>query len=218
MPHTLRDVLPVTATVNGAAHLDSGGCDTCGLAADFGTPLYVFDEATFRTRARELRGAFPQASLYFAAKACPALAVLQLAAAEGLGVDVASAGELHVALAAGVPPEEMTLHGNNKADADIVRAVAVGVGRIAVDNFDDIDRAAAAAAEAGRRQAILLRVTPGVEAHTHTYIQTGQADSKFGLSIEAGLRPPPAQRAHPPCTPPPTRLPPPHRSDTFSSS
>src|SRR2546421_9824525 len=81
----------------------------------------------------------------------------------------------------------MTLHGNNKSDADIIRAVAVGIGRIAVDNFDDIDRVAAAAGEAGRRQAILLRVTPGVEAHTHTYIQTGQADSKFGLSIEAGL-------------------------------
>ena len=187
MPHTLKDVLPVTATVNDASHLEIGGCDTCDLAAEFGTPLYVFDEATFRTRARELRGAFPEASVYFAAKACPALAVLQLAAAEGLGVDVASTGELHAALVAGVPPARMTLHGNNKADADIIRAVAVGIGRIAVDNFDDIDRAAAAAAEAGRRQAILLRVTPGVEAQTHTYIQTGQADSKFGLSIEAGL-------------------------------
>ncbi|HMC08933.1 MAG TPA: diaminopimelate decarboxylase, partial [Actinomycetota bacterium] len=87
MPHTLKDVLPVTATVNDASHLEIGGCDTCDLAAEFGTPLYVFDEATFRARTRELRGAFPEASLYFAAKACPALAVLQLAAAEGLGVD-----------------------------------------------------------------------------------------------------------------------------------
>src|SRR5207244_3870431 len=104
VPHTLKDVLPVTATVNRAAHLEIGGCDTCDLAAEFGTPLYVFDEATFRTRARELRTAFPDASLYFAAKACPALAVLQLAAAEGLGVDVASTGELHAALVAGVPP------------------------------------------------------------------------------------------------------------------
>src|SRR5216683_163351 len=102
MPHTLKDVLPVTATVNDAAHLEIGGCDTCDLAAEFGTPLYVFDEATFRTRAREL----------------------------------------HAALVAGVPPARMTLHGNNKADADIIRAVAVGIGRIAVDNFDDIDRAA----------------------------------------------------------------------------
>jgi diaminopimelate decarboxylase len=187
VPHTLKDVLPVTAVVNDEGHLEIGGCDTVDLAAEFGTPLYVFDEATFRTRSRELREAFPDASLYFAAKACPVLAVLQLAAAEGLGVDVASAGELHVALAAGVRPERMTLHGNNKSDADIIRAVGVGIGRIAIDNVDDIDRTAAAAVAAGRRQAILLRVTPGVEAHTHTYIQTGQADSKFGLSIEAGV-------------------------------
>lgn len=186
MPHTLKDVLPVTTVVNDAGHLEIGGCDAVALAAEFGTPLYVFDETTFRTRARELREAFPDASLYFAAKACPVLAVLQLAAAEGLGVDVASAGELHAALAAGVPPARLTLHGNNKGDDDIVRAVGAGIGRIAVDNFDDIDRTAAAAAAGGRRQAILLRVTPGVEAHTHTYIQTGQADSKFGLSIEAG--------------------------------
>src|SRR5207247_9624324 len=109
--------------------------------AEFGTPLYVFDEATFRTRARELRAVFPDASLYFAAKACPALAVLQLAAAEGLGVDVASTGELHVALVAGVPPARMTLHGNNKSDADIIRAVAVGNGRMPADHVARIGRA-----------------------------------------------------------------------------
>jgi len=195
MPHTLNHVLPVTARVNDAAHLEIGGCDTTELAATFGTPLYVFCEETFRTRARELRGAFPDASLYFAAKSCPSLAVLQVAAAEGLGIDVASAGELHVALAAGVPPQRLILHGNNKADADIVRAVEAGIGRIALDNFDDVDRVAAAAAHAGRRQAVLLRVTPGVQAHTHTYIQTGQEDSKFGLSIEAGLAMVAAERA-----------------------
>ena len=187
MPHTLRDVLPVTATVNARDHLDIGGCDTTELAARFGTPLYVFCEETFRTRAQELRSAFPDAGLYFAAKACPALAVLQLAAALGLGIDVASAGELHAALAAGVDPEALVLHGNNKGDTDIVRAVEAGVGRIALDNLDDVVRVAEAASRAGHRQRVILRVTPGVEAHTHTYIQTGQEDSKFGLSIEAGL-------------------------------
>jgi diaminopimelate decarboxylase len=195
MPHTLKDVLPVTARVNGAAHLEVGGCDTTELAARFGTPLYVFCEQTFRSRARALRAAFPEAVLYFAAKAFPAIAVMQLADQEGLGVDVASGGELHTALAAGFPPERIILHGNNKSGADITRAVEAGVGRIALDSFDDIDRVAAAAEAAGRRQCVLLRVTPGVEAHTHSYIQTGQEDSKFGLSIESGLAEEAARRA-----------------------
>ncbi|HEU5003319.1 MAG TPA: diaminopimelate decarboxylase [Actinomycetota bacterium] len=187
MPHTLKDVLPVTARVNEAGHLEIGGCDAPELAARFGTPLYVFDDETFATRARALRAAFPDATLYFAAKSFPSLAVLQLAGREGLGADVASAGELHAALAAGLDPAHLILHGNNKSGAEIVRAVEAGIGRIALDNLDDVERVAAAAAAAGRRQPVLLRVTPGVEAHTHTYIQTGQEDSKFGLSIEAGL-------------------------------
>ncbi|GAC1365494.1 MAG: diaminopimelate decarboxylase [Actinomycetota bacterium] len=187
MPHTLKDVLPVTARVNEAAHLEIGGCDTTDLARQFGTPLYVFCEETFRRRARELRAALPAARLYFAAKSNPTMAVFRLAEEEGLGVDVASGGELHVALAAGFPAQRMILHGNNKSNADIVRAVNAGIGRIALDNLDDIERVAAAAGAAGRRQAVLLRVTPGVEAHTHSYIQTGQEDSKFGLSIELGL-------------------------------
>ncbi|MGH2718555.1 MAG: diaminopimelate decarboxylase family protein, partial [Actinomycetota bacterium] len=187
MPHTLKDVLPVTARVNEVDHLEVGGCDTAELAAEFGTPLYVFDEATFRARAKALREAFPEATLYFAAKAFPTTAVLQLAQQEGYGVDVASGGELHTALAAGIPAERLILHGNNKSDADIARAVGAGIGRIAIDNLDDIDRVAIAADKGGRRQQVLLRVTPGVEAHTHVYIQTGQEDSKFGLSIESGL-------------------------------
>lgn len=187
MPHTLKDVLPVTARVNDAAHLEIGGCDTSDLAAEFGTPVYVFCEETFRSRARQLWACFPDANLYYAAKSFPSIATFQLAEQEGLGLDVASGGELHTALAAGFPPERMILHGNNKATEDIVRAVQVGVGRIALDNSDDVERVAATAEAAGRCQAVLLRVTPGVEAHTHTYIQTGQGDSKFGLSIEAGM-------------------------------
>jgi diaminopimelate decarboxylase len=187
MPHTLGQVLPITGLVNEAGHLELGGCDTLELARDFGTPLYVFCEETFRTRARELTAAFPEASLSYAAKAFPSIAVFQIAAQEGLGLDVASGGELHTALAAGFPPERITLHGNNKSDEAIARAVGAGVGRIALDNLEEIDRVASAAAAAGRQQKVWLRVTPGVEAHTHTYIQTGQEDSKFGLSIEAGL-------------------------------
>ena len=187
MPHTLKDVLPVSATVNDAAHLEIGGCDTTQLAREFGTPLYVFCEDTFRAKARELRECLPGARLYFAAKAFPSMAIFQLAEQEGLGVDVASGGELHTALAAGFPPERLVLHGNNKSSADIVRAVEAGVGRIALDNLDDVERVAAAARAARREQKVLLRVTPGVEAHTHTYIQTGQQDSKFGLSIESGM-------------------------------
>lgn len=187
MPHTLKDVLPVTARVNDAAHLEIGGCDATELAAEFGTPLYVFCEATFRQRARELRAALGDVRIYFAAKSNPLMAIFRMAQEEGLCVDVASGGELHAALAAGFPAERMILHGNNKSDADIARAVGAGVGRIALDSFDDIERVAVAAAAAGRRQAVVLRLTPGVEAHTHSYIQTGQEDSKFGLSIELGL-------------------------------
>lgn len=187
MPHTLKDVLPVTATVNQQDHLVIGGIDTVELAQEFGTPLFVFCEQTFRTRAREFRKAFPGASIYYAAKAFLSLAVCQIAEQEGLGIDVASGGELHTALAAGFPPARLMLHGNNKDDADILRAIEVGVGRIAIDNLEEVWRVDAAAAEFGVVQPVVIRVTPGVEAHTHHYIQTGQEDSKFGVSIEGGL-------------------------------
>lgn len=186
MPHTLKDVLPVTANVNDAGHLVVGGCDTTELAVEFGTPLFVFCEETFRTRTREFKEAFPESEIYYAAKAFLSVGICQIADREGLRLDVASGGELHTALAAGFPPDRLMLHGNNKQDDDILRAVGVGIGCIALDNLDEINRVAAAATEFGIRQKVLLRVTPGVEAHTHHYIQTGQEDSKFGLSIEGG--------------------------------
>ncbi|MGH2768875.1 MAG: diaminopimelate decarboxylase [Actinomycetota bacterium] len=187
MPHTLRHVLPHTARVNDRDHLEIGGCDATDLAGEFGTPLLVFCEETFRERARDFTAAFPGSNVYYAAKAFLCLAMCRLAQAEGLGLDVASGGELHVALSAGFPPERMILHGNNKAEADIARAVGAGLGRIALDGLEEIDWVAKAAAGVGRRQAVVVRVTPGVEAHTHHYISTGQEDSKFGLSIEGGL-------------------------------
>lgn len=186
MPHTLKDVLPVSAKVNAQEKLEIGGIDTSDLATEFGTPLFVFCEETFRQRAREFREQVGQ-NVYYAAKAFICTALCRLLDEEGLGLDVASGGELHVALSAGFPTERMIMHGNNKEDADLLRAVDSGVGRIAIDNLEEIERVSAAAKEAGTTQKVLLRVTPGVEAHTHHYIQTGQEDSKFGLSIEGGL-------------------------------
>lgn len=177
----------MTARVNARRHLEIGGCDTADLAEEFGTPVFVFCETTFRERARQFAGAFPETTVYYAAKAFLSLAICKLAEQEGLGLDVASGGELHTALAAGFPAPRMIFHGNNKDDADIERAVEAGVGRIAVDNLEEIDRVAEAAAALGKRQDVAVRVTPGVEAHTHHYVQTGQEDSKFGLSIEGGL-------------------------------
>ncbi|MEO7804210.1 MAG: diaminopimelate decarboxylase [Actinomycetota bacterium] len=184
MPHTLKDVLPVTAEVAANDHLFIGGCDSQELADVYGTPLFVFCEETFRARTRQYKQAFPEATIYYASKAFLCLQMCSLIEQEGLSLDVASGGELHTALAAGFPPERMILHGNNKLDSDILAAVDAGVGVIALDNFEDIDRTATAAR--GTKQDVVLRVTPGVEAHTHHYIQTGQEDSKFGMSIEGG--------------------------------
>ncbi|MGH2687837.1 MAG: diaminopimelate decarboxylase family protein, partial [Actinomycetota bacterium] len=182
----LGRVLPDTAGVDDRGHLHIGGCDTTELARTFGTPLFVFDEATFRRRASDFRVAFPDATVYYAAKAFQCLAMCRMVAEAGLGIDVASGGELHTALAAGFPPGRMMLHGNNKAEADLARAVDAGIGTIALDNLDEIGFVAALAEQAGRRQRVVIRVTPGVEAHTHEYIQTGHEDTKFGVSVEGG--------------------------------
>lgn len=187
MPHTLQHVLPVTAEVNASDHLVIGGCDTTQLAEEFGTPLFVFCAETFRSKVKELQAAFPGASIYYAAKAFLCLAICQMAEQEGLNLDVASGGELHTALTAGFPPSRMILHGNNKEDADLLRAVEAGIGRVAIDNLEEVGRLDAAAAEFGISQKAVVRITPGVEAHTHHYIQTGQEDSKFGVSVEGGL-------------------------------
>ncbi|MGH2721458.1 MAG: diaminopimelate decarboxylase family protein, partial [Actinomycetota bacterium] len=186
MPLELGRVLPDTATVDGRGHLHIGGCDTTALAERFGTPLFVFDEATFRRRASDFKAAFPGATVYYAAKAFQCLAMCRMVAEEGLGIDVASGGELHTALSAGFPPERMMMHGNNKAEADLARAVDEGIGTIALDNLEEIGFVAALAEQAGRRQRVVIRVTPGVEAHTHEYVQTGHEDTKFGISVEGG--------------------------------
>jgi diaminopimelate decarboxylase len=182
----LGRVLPDTATVDDHGHLHIGGCDTTELARTFGTPLFVFDEATFLRRAADFSDAFPDATIYYAAKAFQCLAMCRMVAEAGLGIDVASGGELHTALSAGFPPERMILHGNNKAEAELARAVDAGIGTIVLDNLEEIGFVAALAEQAGRLQRVAIRVTPGVEAHTHEYIQTGQEDTKFGVSVEGG--------------------------------
>jgi diaminopimelate decarboxylase len=190
-----RDLLPDTAEVGRSGRLTVGGVDLVDLAAEMGTPLFVYDEAHLHTRCRAAYDAWGEGVAY-ATKAFLCRAMAALAAGERLHLDVSTGGELHVALSAGVPAERLVLHGNNKSDAELARALEVGVGRIVVDSFDEIGRLGrlvddpdgpwAHGAAAGRRPRVLVRVTPGVEVHTHEYIRTGQADTKFGFSLASG--------------------------------
>ncbi|MDF4253407.1 diaminopimelate decarboxylase [Streptomyces sp. WMMB303] len=164
-----------------------GGLDVRRLAEEFGTPAYVMDETDFRARCRAWRDAFgPDADVYYAGKAFLSRAVVRWLHEEGLNLDVCSGGELATALAAGMPAERIALHGNNKSDAEIHRAVEAGVGRIVLDSFQEIARVAHTAARLGRRQPVQIRVTVGVEAHTHEFIATAHEDQKFGLALAGG--------------------------------
>jgi diaminopimelate decarboxylase len=166
--------------------LTVGGVDVRQLAADFATPAYVFDEADFRDRCRDFRDAFAGADVFYAAKAFCAKAVVRVIAEEGLNLDVCTGGELAVALAAGMPPERVKLHGNNKSVAELRRALEAGVGWVVVDSFEEIDRLSALAGELGVRPKVMVRVTVGVEAHTHEFIATAHEDQKFGFSLGSG--------------------------------
>ena len=180
-----------TQRVNDAGHLEIGGCDTVDLARRFGTPLYVVDEAFARENCRRYRAAFAArypgpSEVSYAGKAFLVTAMARLVDEEGLSLDVASGGELYTALRADFPPERILLHGNNKSDDELRLALEAGVGRIVVDNFFELRRLQNLAAEADRIQPILLRVTPGIDPHTHRRIRTGQEDTKFGLNIRDG--------------------------------
>ena len=179
-------VWPSTAVRSADGVLTVGGVDVRTLATQFGTPAYLLDEADFRDRCRAWRDAFTGADVYYAGKAFLCTAVVRWVAEEGLSLDVCTGGELAVALAGGFPPERLLFHGNNKSVAELRRAVEVGVGRIVLDSFAEIGRLAQVAAEAGIGQRVYLRVTPGVEAHTHDYVATGQEDQKFGFSLASG--------------------------------
>jgi diaminopimelate decarboxylase len=188
---TLSDVFPLGSRLNERGRLEIGGCDTIELAREFGTPAYVVAEDDLRSRARAFVQAGADAGhgdfhVVFASKAFPCTAVLALFAQEGLWCDVASGGELHLALNAGFPAARLVLHGNAKSEAELRTALECGVGLIAIDNFDEIDRLAELIARDGAGRAgahVLIRVTPDVRGETHEKISTGQADSKFGFSI-----------------------------------
>jgi diaminopimelate decarboxylase len=179
-------VWPVSAARSANGVLTLGGVDVRDLAAEFGTPSFVLDEVDFRSRCGSWRDAFAGADVYYAGKAFLCTTVARWVAEEGLSLDVCTGGELAVALAAGFPVERLLFHGNNKSVAELTRAVEARVGRVVIDSFEELVRLAAIAEGAGTRQAVYLRVTPGVEAHTHEYVATGQEDQKFGFSLASG--------------------------------
>ena len=180
-----RHLLPLTAQVADDGRLSVGGVDLLDLAEEHGTPLFVYDEVHLRERCREAVAAFAGRATY-ASKAFLCKAMASLVHEEGMGIDVSTGGELHVALAAGVPAEKIVLHGNNKSLDELRRALEVGVGRIVVDSEHELDRIETLAGDGLPAPRVLLRVTPGVEAHTHEYVMTGQDDTKFGFGLASG--------------------------------
>jgi diaminopimelate decarboxylase len=157
------------------------------LADEFGTPLFVYDEDELRRRCRDYVDQLRAGAVVYAAKAFLCTAMARLVAEEGLHLDVATGGELHVARAAGFAAERIVFHGNNKSDAELRAALDVGVGRIVADSFDELDRLEELGATRKTGPSVLVRVTPGVEAHTHEYIETGTEDSKFGFTVSDGV-------------------------------
>lgn len=179
---------PITAKINAKNHLEIGGCDCVELAQEFGTPLYVLDEVTLRGKCREYRTAlkdrYPNSLVIYASKALCTTAVLKIMQDEGLGADVASGGELFTARRAGVAPENIYFHGNNKSEKELSEALEAGVGRIVVDNLTELSNLDRITAKLKKKARILFRVNPGIDAHTHEFIQTGKVDSKFGIARE----------------------------------
>ncbi len=181
-------VYPRGSRINERGHLEVAGCDVVELADEFGTPAYIYAEDDVRWRASEYLRAFSERTdafeVIYASKAMPCTAIYRLCLEEGLSADVASGGELHMALAAGYDPARIHLHGNNKTPQDLRYAFEAGVGQLIVDSFDEIELAESLL---DRPQRALIRLTPGIKADTHSYIQTGQIDSKFGFGLEDGL-------------------------------
>jgi diaminopimelate decarboxylase len=181
-------LMPVTAQVNGRDHLEVGGCDVQDLVVQYGSPLYILDEAGLRSACSQYREALgrhyggPALAIY-ASKAWNCLAICAIVANEGLGIDVVSAGELYTAQKAGVPAHLTYFHGNNKSREELSQAIEAGV-TVVVDNWLELDTLAELAAAAGVLQRVMLRLTPGIECHTHDYIRTGHLDSKFGFDPE----------------------------------
>lgn len=180
-----------TLKINTQGHLEIGGADAVNLAKSFGTPLYVMDENYIRAMCRIYRDTIEKeyggnGLVLYASKAFSCLAIYRIANSEGIGCDIVSGGELYTALHAGFPAEKMVLHGNNKLLDELTLALDHKIGLIVVDSYDELDTIDALAAERGRVQDVLIRVNPGVEAHTHRFIQTAKTDSKFGFSVSDG--------------------------------
>jgi len=183
-------LFPLTAEVDNQGHLIIGGCDTVELAAEFGTPLYVFDEFNLRSRCAEFRQEFSQryadTTVIYACKAFINKALALIFKDEGLGLDVVSSGELGIAQSVGFPLDRVYFHGNNKSAEEIKLALGWRIGRIVVDNFHELAMLGEIAGEQGYTPDILLRLSPGVEPHTHRYIATGAVDTKFGFPLLSG--------------------------------
>jgi diaminopimelate decarboxylase len=178
---------PLTAARDDDGALTIGGISLPALAAGHGTPLWVVDEEDLRTRCRDYVAGFPGVEVTYASKAWCTIGILQLVDQEGLKIDVASGGELHTALVAGIAPERLILHGNNKSEVELAQALDAGVGRIVVDSFEELDRLERLGAARDTTAQIWLRITPGIDAHTHEYVRTGHDDAKFGFTLSLGL-------------------------------
>ena len=189
MTHTL--IYPQSTRHNAAGHLEIGGCDVVSLADAYGTPLFIYDEQALRDQCRAYVAAFEgkvgSFAVVYASKAFTCVAMCQLVAEEGLSLDVASGGELYTARVAGFPPERIYFHGNDKSTAEIELGLDVGIGTFVVDSFEEIALLDRLAAARGRRQTVLVRLTPGIAPSTHSHIQTGQQDSKFGFGLAGGV-------------------------------
>src|SRR5660397_240837 len=188
MTHTL--IYPSNSRHNSAGHLEGDGCDGGELAEHYGTPLIVYEEKAIRDQGRRLEQGFSRRTddyeVIYATKALCTIAICQLVAQEGLSLDVSSGGEYHTALKAGVPTERIFFHGNNKTRTELAYALDNGIGHVVIDSLQELELLEGLAEKRGVIQRVLLRITPGVEAHTHEYIQTGQEDSKFGFGLVEG--------------------------------
>lgn len=189
MTHTL--VYPIATSHNAAGHLEIDGCDVVDLAMQLGTPLVMYHEGSIRDQCRRYMQAFSEHTddfeVIYASKAFSSIAVNQLVLEEGLSIDVSSGGEYHIAKSAGFPAQRIFFHGNNKTRLELEYALEGGVGFVVVDSFQEMAMLEELVAARGETQRILLRITPGIEAHTHSYIQTGQIDSKFGFGLGDGV-------------------------------
>lgn len=183
---TNQSIKPITTKVNKNGNLEIGGCDLVELANEYGTPLYVFDETTLRTICKEYKKAFKEydkVKMMYASKAFMTMAIAKVINSEGFGFDAVSGGELYTISKAGIDMSQVLFNGNNKSYDELDLALKLGVGRISVDNFFELSLLSEVAKSHNKKVAILLRITPGIECHTHEYIQTGHLDSKFGFDL-----------------------------------